>query len=168
MRAIAKLALIAAGIFSGTTTFAADLPTKKPAQEPIPQPPLPSTWRIEITGYGWATSVTGNSGFGALPTLPYFARFTTLLEHLQGALMGNIIARNDTFIVGLDTIWSKIGGGGTIRNAFNPLFGGQTDLTLGEGITTGLGGVRIPIGRRTSYSTAPSVPATSTAGRSSR
>jgi hypothetical protein len=146
MRAIAKSGLFAVGILSAGTVFAADLPTKKPAREPIPQPPLPSTWHFEITGYGWASSVTGNSGFGALPTLPYFARFTTLLEHLQGGLMGAIVARNDTFIVGLDSIWSKIGGGGTIRNPNNPLFGGQTDLTLAEGITTGFGGVRIPIG----------------------
>jgi hypothetical protein len=146
MRAIATSALIAVGIFSTATVFAADLPTKKAVPAPIPQPPLPSTWHFEITGYGWASSVTGNSGFGALPTLPYFARFTTLLEHLQGGLMGAIVARNDTFIVGLDSIWSKIGGGGTIRNQNSALFGGQTDLDLTEGITTGFGGVRIPIG----------------------
>jgi hypothetical protein len=146
MRAVAKSALVAVSVFSAATVSAADLPTKKPAPTPIPEPPLPSTWRIEITGYGWASSVTGNSGFGALPTLPYFARFTTLLEHLQGGLMGAIVARNDTFIVGLDSIWSKIGGGGTIRNKNSALFGGQTDLDLTEGITTGFGGVRIPIG----------------------
>ena len=146
MRAIAASALIAAGIVSAATASAADLPTTKPAPEPIPQPQLPSTWRIEITGYGWASSVLGNAGFGALPTLPYSAPFTKLLEHLQGGLMGAVVARNDTFIVGLDTIWTKLGGGGTIRNANNPLFGGQTDLTLAEGITTGFGGVRIPVG----------------------
>ncbi|MBV8108002.1 MAG: hypothetical protein JO223_25955 [Hyphomicrobiales bacterium] len=146
MRGVAKAVLVAIGMLLAAPVIAADLPTKKPAPAPIPEPPLPSSWRFEITGYGWATSVTGNSGFGALPTLPYFARFTTLLEHLQGALMGAIVARNDTFIVGLDSIWSKIGGGGTIRNRDNPLFGGQTDLTLGEGITTGFGGVRIPVG----------------------
>jgi hypothetical protein len=108
--------------------------------------PLPSTWRIEITGYGWASSVLGNTGFGALPTLPYSAPFSKLLEHLQGGLMGAVVARNDTFIVGLDTIWTKLGGGGTIRNTNNLLFGGQTDLTLGEGITTAFGGLRIPVG----------------------
>jgi hypothetical protein len=146
MRILTKAAAIAVGLLSGAPAFAADLPTKKPAPAPIPQPPLPSTWRFEITGYLWATSVTGNTGFGALPTLPYYASFTTLLEHLQGALMGAIIARNDTFIVGLDTIWSKIGGGGTIRKPNNPRFGGQTDLELGEGITTAFGGMRLPFG----------------------
>jgi hypothetical protein len=137
--------ILVAGL-CGAPAVAADLPTKKPAPEPVVTPALPSSWHFEITGYGWASSVTGNSGFGALPTLPYFARFTTLLQHLQGGLMGAIVARNDTFIVGLDSIWSKIGGGGTIRNPNNALFGGQTDLSLGEGITTAFGGVRIPIG----------------------
>jgi hypothetical protein len=148
MRAIAKLGLIAVGFgfLSAEGISAADLPTKKPAPVPIPQPPLPSTWRIEITGYGWAPSILGNSGFGAFPTLPYHASFINLLEHLQGGLMGAIVARNDTFIVGLDSIWVKLGGGGTIRNTYNPLFGGQTDLDLGEGITTAFGGVHIPIG----------------------
>jgi hypothetical protein len=146
MRATAKSVLIAVGILSAATASAADLPTKKPSPEPIPQPPIPSTWRVEITGYGWASSVLGNTGFGALPTLPYYAPFTKLLEHLQGGLMGAVVARNDTFIVGLDAIWTKLGGDGTIRKPNNPLFGGQTDLTLGEGIATGFGGVRIPIG----------------------
>jgi hypothetical protein len=146
MRAIATSALIAVSILSAASVSAADLPTKKPAPAPIPEPPLPSSWRFEITGYGWATSVTGNSGFGALPSADYFARFTTLLEHLQGGLMGAIVARNDTFIVGLDSIWSKIGGGGTIKAANSALFGGQADLDLAEGITTAIGGVRIPIG----------------------
>jgi hypothetical protein len=146
MSSIAKSTVIVVGILSAATASAADLPTKKPAPAPIPQPALPSTWRIEITGYGWASSVLGNTGFGALPTLSYSAPFTKLLEHLQGGLMGAVVARNDTFIVGLDTIWTKLGGGGTIRNTNNRLFGGQTDLTLGEGITTAFGGLHIPVG----------------------
>jgi hypothetical protein len=146
MRTIGKSVLIVLGALSAATASAADLPTKKPAPAPIPEPPLPSTWHFEITGYGWATSVTGNTGFGALPTVPYFARFTTLLEHFQGGLMGAIVARNDTFILGLDSIWSKIGGGGTIKNTNTALFGGQVNLDLTEGITTGFGGVRLPVG----------------------
>jgi hypothetical protein len=146
MKSLAKAVLVAAGMFCTASALAADLPTKKEPPAPIPTPPLPSTWHFEITLYGWASSVTGNSGFGAFPTLPYYASFTTLLEHLQGGLMGAIVARNDTFILGLDSIWSKIGGGGTIRDTNNRLFGGQTDLDLVEGITTAFGGVRIPVG----------------------
>lgn len=146
VRHLARTALVAVAALAAAPVSAADLPTKKEAPAPIPEPLLPSAWRFEITGYGWASSVLGNTGFGALPTLPYFARFTTLLEHLQGGLMGAVVARNDQFIVGLDLIWSKIGGGGTIRNRNSALFGGQTDLTLTEGIVTGFGGVRIPIG----------------------
>jgi hypothetical protein len=53
-------------------TFAADLPTKKPAPAPIPEPVLPSTWYFEFTGYGWASSVAGSTGFGTPPTLSYY------------------------------------------------------------------------------------------------
>ncbi len=59
--------------------------------------------------------------------------------------MGAAIARNDTFIAGLDFIGSKIGGGGTIRNPYSALFGGQTDLKLTEVIVTAFGGVRVPL-----------------------
>jgi hypothetical protein len=138
--------LLAGCALSVTPALAADLPTEKPPPAPLPEPALPSTWRFEITGYGWAPSILGNSGLGSFPTLSFHADFLKLLEHLQGGLMGAIVARNDQFIVGLDAIGVKIGGGGTIRNPNNPLFGGQTDLTLTEGIVTGFGGLRIPIG----------------------
>ena len=125
---------------------AADLPTKKPAPEPVVAPPLPSSWRIEITGYGWASSIAGKTGFGTLPTLPYYASFGKVLEHFQGAFMGSIIARNDMFIGGIDFVWARIGGSGVLRNANSPLYGGQTDLTLNEGFITAFGGVRVPLG----------------------
>jgi hypothetical protein len=145
---LSKALLLVVGLTAVAPVSAADLPTKKPPPEaePVVAPTLPSDWHYEITLYGWASSVTGNTGFGALPTVPYFARFTTLLQHLQGGLMGAIIARNDTFILGLDTIWSKIGGGGTVKNTNTALFGGQVNLDLAEGITTAFGGVRLPVG----------------------
>ena len=146
MRKIASAIFVASGVASIASAFAADLPTEKPPPAPIPQPALPSTWRFEITGYGWAPSILGNSGLGSFPTLPFYASFLTLLEHLQGGLMGAVVARNDQFILGLDAIWSKIGGGGTIKDLNNPLFGGRTDLTLTSGIVTAFGGVRIPVG----------------------
>jgi hypothetical protein len=143
---MASAIFVASGVASIASAFAADLPTEKPPPAPIPQPALPSTWRFEITGYGWAPSILGNSGLGSFPTLPFYASFLTLLEHLQGGLMGAVVARNDQFILGLDAIWSKIGGGGTIKDLNNPLFGGRTDLTLTSGIVTAFGGVRIPVG----------------------
>ncbi|HZZ61111.1 MAG TPA: hypothetical protein VFE63_08065 [Roseiarcus sp.] len=145
MRGVATAIGVALGALAAAPSLAADLPTTKPAPPPPPAPP-PSIWQFEITGYGWAPSIAGSSGFGALPTLPYYAPFPKLLEHLQGGLMGAVIARNDTFIVGLDAIWTKIGGSGTIRNPNNPLFGGQTDLVLTEGIVTAFGGLRAPLG----------------------
>ncbi len=69
MRGVAKAILVAVGLLAGAPGFAADLPTKKPAPAPIPEPVIPSTWRFELTGYGWATSLAGNTGFGTLPTL---------------------------------------------------------------------------------------------------
>jgi hypothetical protein len=146
MRGVVKAALGAFGVLSGASAVAADLPTQKPAPAPIPQPVLPSAWHFEITGYGWGSSIAGNTGFDTLPTLPYYASFAKVLEHFQGAFMGSVVARNDTFIAGLDLIWSRVGGSGTLRNPNNALYGGQTDLTVNEGIVTAFGGVRAPLG----------------------
>ncbi len=52
----------AVGFASAAPAFAADLPTKKPAPAPIPEPVLPSSWHFELTGYLWATSLVGNTG----------------------------------------------------------------------------------------------------------
>ena len=136
---------LVAGLFAAPAA-AADLPTKKPPAEPIVAPALPSTWRFEITGYGWATSIAGSTGFGSLPALPYYASFGKVLEHFQGAFMGSVVARNDTFIGGIDFVWARIGGSGVLRNPNTPLYGGQTDLTLNEGFITAFGGVRVPLG----------------------
>jgi hypothetical protein len=146
MKILAKAFWLAAAMLAAAPAIAADLPTKKPAPAPIPEPIIPSTWRFEITGYGWASSVAGSSGFGAFPTLLYYASFLTLLEHLQGGFMSSFIARNDTFIGGIDFVWSRIGGSGTIKDTNNRLFGGQTDLTLDEAFITAFGGVRVPLG----------------------
>jgi hypothetical protein len=147
MRGISTAAAwIVLASLSTAPALAADLPTKKPASAPIVEPAVPSTWRFEVTGYGWASSLAGASGFGGLPTLDYYASFGKVLEHFQGAFMGAVVARNDTFIGGLDLIWSRIGGSGTIKDSNSALFGSQPSLTLVEGIVTGFGGVRIPLG----------------------
>ena len=141
-----RLFWVAVGLLAGAPGFAADLPTKKPAPAPVPVPAIPSTWRYEITGYGWASSIAGSTGFGALPTLPYYASFGKVLEHFQGAFMGSVVARNDMFIGGIDFVWARIGGSAVLQNQDNVLYGGKTDLTLNEAFITAFGGVRVPLG----------------------
>jgi len=143
MQGLAKGILATAAALAAGMATAADLPTKK--GPPPPAIPLlqPSPWRFELTGYGWGTSIAGNVGFGTLPTLQYYAPFSEVLQHLEAAFMGSVVARNGTYILGLDTIWSRIGGSGTVRVKDAPL---GTDLTVKEGIVTAFGGLRIPIG----------------------
>jgi hypothetical protein len=139
-------ALLVFAVLCATPSTAADLPTKKAPPEPIVAPPLASSWHFEITGYFWGSSVAGSTGFGALPSLPYYASFPTLIEHFQGGIMSSFVARNDTFIGGIDFVWSRIGGSSTLSNPDNLLFGGKTSLTLNEGFITAFGGVRVPLG----------------------
>jgi hypothetical protein len=145
MRIYWAAALIALGLW-GAPASAADLPTKKSAPAPIVEPVVPSSWHYEITGYGWGSSIAGSSGFGSLPTLPYYASFGKVLEHFQGSFMGSLVARNDTFIGGIDFVWARIGGSGVLQNPDNVLYGGKTSLTLNEGFITAFGGVRVPLG----------------------
>ena len=60
--------------------------------------------------------------------------------------MGAVVARNETFIGGLDVIWSRVGTVATIDDPSRALFGGSADLKLTSAIVTGFGGLRIPIG----------------------
>jgi hypothetical protein len=146
MRAVSKAIALIIGLAAAAPAIAADLPTKKTPPEPIVQMAPPTAWRFEVTAYAWGASVAGKTGFGALPSLPYYASFPTLLEHFQGSFMGSVVARNDTFIGGVDFVWSRIGGSGTLSNPDNLLFGGRTSLTLNEAFVTAFGGVRVPLG----------------------
>ncbi len=145
MRRLAGAIAAATGGLACVSAVAADLPTRKEAPAPIVAPAIPSSWQFEFTGYGWASSVAGQAGFGSLPSQEYYAPFSKLLEHLQGGLMGSVVARNDTYIFGLDAIWTKLGGGGTIHKPEGPLSGGSADLVLTEAIVTAFGGVRVPL-----------------------
>ena len=60
--------------------------------------------------------------------------------------MGSVVARNDTFIGGIDFIWARIGGSAILQNPDSALYGGKTSLTLNEGFITAFGGVRVPLG----------------------
>lgn len=144
---VVALALFAGGTtLAAGTTFAADLPSKKPAPAPVPVVVQPSPWRFEFTGYGWASSLAGASGYGTLPTTDYYASFGKILEHFQGGLMGAVTATNGTYLVGVDGIWSRIGGSGTVKVSYGPFKAAGADLTLTEGVATAFGGLRIPIG----------------------
>jgi hypothetical protein len=131
-------------MLAAAPAVAADLPTEKPPPAPAPVPPL-SDWHYDLTLYGWALNLTGNTGFGPFPTSPFFVSFDDLLRHLDFVLMGRFVARNDTFVGGLDLIWAKVGTGTTFHNPSSPLFGVGADLTLNVALATGFGGVRIPI-----------------------
>ncbi len=87
-----------------------------------------------------------STGFGSLPTLPYYATFPKVLEHFQGSFMGSVVARNDTFIGGIDFIWARIGGSGVLQNPDSALYGGQDEPHAHEGFITAFGGVRVPLG----------------------
>jgi hypothetical protein len=142
---MSRAILVALGALAAAPAPAADLPTKKPAPPP---PPVvaPPPWRFELTGYGWASSLAGNAGLGVLPTLPYYASFGKVLEHLQGGLMGTVLAHNGTYIVGVDGVWARIGGAGTIHVGRLPANTLGASLTLNQGFVTAFGGLRIPIG----------------------
>jgi hypothetical protein len=145
MRAGARAGFFTVAIVSATTVAASDLPTKKPAPETTPVPPL-SDWHFDLTLYGWGLNLTGNTGFGPFPTTPFFVSFDDLLRHLDYVVMGRFVARSDTFIGGLDLILAKVGTGATFRNPMSPLYGVGADVSLNVAIATGFGGVRIPIG----------------------
>lgn len=140
MKRISEAALVSIGVFAAASASAADLPTKKGSPAPIVEPILPSTWRFEVTGYGWGAGLTGNAGVGQFQSVPYYANVWKILEHLDGIFMGSAIARNGTFIGGLDLIWTRLGETETLQN------GAEVDVKLGEDIVTGFGGVRIPVG----------------------
>ena len=116
----AALGLIALG---GGVAAAADLPTRKEPPREIVAPDLPSSWRYEITGYGWGTNIAGQTGVGPFPTSPFFINFLQILRHFQGALMTSFVARNDNFIAGVDVILSRIGAGSNFRDPTSALFG---------------------------------------------
>src|SRR5260370_38823250 len=102
MRVVARAIFVVAGIGAAAPAFASDLPTNKPAPAPIPVPAL-SNWHFEVIGYGWATSLVGNTGVGPFPTVPFFASFGDILDHFDGAFMGAVVPRNDMFIRGRAT-----------------------------------------------------------------
>jgi hypothetical protein len=67
MRGIAKAVLAAIGVLSGASAIAGDLPTKKPAPEPVVTPTLPSSWHFEITGSAGARTSPAKPAWDHFP-----------------------------------------------------------------------------------------------------
>jgi hypothetical protein len=139
-------AVLGVAILLSAAASASDLPTKKPAPPPPAPVVQPSPWRFELTGYGWASSLSGYAGIRNFPALPFYAGFPKIVEHLGGVFMGAATASNGTFIVGVDFIWSRLVGSSTFRDPSSALYGTQADITLNEAVATALGGVRLPVG----------------------
>jgi hypothetical protein len=135
-------AAVLAGIASlaARGAAAADLPTTKPAPEPVPPPALSSTWRFEATIDGWAPSLNASLGVRSLPALSVYANIFQLLPLLEGYVPVSFVAYNDTFIVGADLFWVRLG---VVKGGPGP-FGVNAGITLNETLATGYGGVRIP------------------------
>ncbi len=140
MRVLTKAAAIVVGLSCSAPIFAADLSTNQPAPEAVPLPAIPSTWRFEATIDGWAPSLSASLGVRNLPALPVYANIFQLLPLLEGYLPVSLVAYNDTFIVGADLWWVRLG---VVKGGPGP-FGANAGVTLNEIIATAYGGVRIP------------------------
>ena len=140
MRGISRAIAIALGALVSLPALAADLPTKKPAPEPVPLPALPSTWHFEATIDGWAPSLSASLGVRNLPALPVYANIFQLLPHLEGYIPVSLVAYNDNFIVGADLLWVRLG---LVKGGPGP-FGVNAGLTINETAATAYGGLRIP------------------------
>ena len=93
------------------------------------------------------------SGLGAFPTRSVDVTFADLLDvlhNLDGAFMGAFIARDETFIFGIDLIWSKISDDVNLKVGTGPLApfrsGSLVDFEETQTIATGFAGIRLPIG----------------------
>ncbi len=140
MRGAAKAIVVALGALAAFPVFAADLPTKKPAPAPIPEPALPSSWHFEVAIDGWAPSLNASMGVRNLPALPVYANIFQLLPHLEGYIPASVVAYNDNFIVGASIFWVRLG----VLKGGEGAFSANAGLTLNETFATAYGGVRIP------------------------
>lgn len=140
-------ALILVAGLCAAPAAAADLPEPEvPTKKAMVAPVLPPNWRFEITGYGWGTDVSEQTGVGPFPTSSIYINFFKLLEHFQGSLMTAATASNGSVIGGVDVIISRIGGGANFRDPTSALFGDHATVTVTQAIVTAFGGVRIPVG----------------------
>jgi hypothetical protein len=134
MKTLAAAALfLTAGCFGAA---AADLPRRA---DPAPVLPVPASWTYQITLYGWATALTGDVGVRYRQPIGINVPFSEILKYLKGAFMGTFQARNDTWMVLADVVWSDLGAKRTGR------YGGQLDVNQTLGVATAYVGYRLPI-----------------------
>jgi hypothetical protein len=141
--------LVAASVMGCTAAFAADLPTAKAPMAPPPPPP-PSGWQFTATIPLWLTAIDGTVGVRQLPSSSVNSSISDNLKNLKAALAGDFIARNGTFIFGLDFMWAKVGANTTFKTSgngpFAPLRQGTTaSFTQNSVIGTAFVGYRLPI-----------------------
>ena len=108
MRGGAKAILVAVGALTALPVFAADLPTEKPAPAPIPcRPSLDLAFRSDARWLG--AEPERQHRRTQPPGLPVYAGIFQLLPHLEGYVPVSFVAYNDTFIVGADLFWVRLG-----------------------------------------------------------
>ncbi|MDI9847117.1 hypothetical protein QM467_03460 [Rhodoblastus sp. 17X3] len=143
---LSSAALLTAMLATSAPALAADLPSVKEAPAPV-LAPIPSGWRFEATVNGWAPSIISNVGVAGFPTSSVDVGFFKILSKLNGVVPLSLIARNDTFIAGVDLYWSALSAGASFRGpAALTTFGGvNANLHTAMTILTGFGGVRLPL-----------------------
>jgi hypothetical protein len=104
--------------------------------------PEASTWKYQITAYGWATSIDGRVGVAGLPPSPVHMPFSRILSHLDGALMSSIYATNGSWSLLGDVMWAKLSAKTNLNDLPNTLVeAAQKQLTASAFL-----GYRLPIG----------------------
>ena len=119
---------------------AADMPVPAYKAPPVVVEPS-SGWTYQATAYGWATAINGETGVRNLPPVDVDVSAWDALKHLDGALMGSFLAKNDKWLILTDLIYANLSAGGTFgRNDTG------VDVSLTQIIASGLIGYRLPLG----------------------
>ena len=143
-------ALLAASALGCSVATAADLPTAKAPVVP-PAPPPASGWEFTASIPMWLTAIDGQVGVGHLPTSSVNSSIYDNLKNLKAALAADFVARNDTFIFGIDFMWAKVGASTTFKAAGNGPFapilrGTSASYTQNSVLATAFGGYCLPVG----------------------
>jgi hypothetical protein len=144
MRKLFVSAFLVAASFSGQAR-AADLAVAPPIA-PLPPVAPASTWRYQVSGYGFLSSIGGDVGIRHLPDADVNIPFSKVLSHLKGVFAGNAVARSDMYYFSIDGMWVKLGANVHFRVTQGPFGGVGAELTDELGIVTSYAGVRLPIG----------------------
>ena len=121
MQGLARGILASAAALAAGAAAAADLPTKKgPPPPAIPLLP-PSPWRFELTGYGWERASPATSALGRSRPCNITRPSAKCSSTSRPPLWAPSSRETARISSGLDTIWSRIGGSGTVRVKDAPL-----------------------------------------------